>query len=60
MTFEDSHETFQFTGTHSQRSSPAFHPRVRKANDVTAGAVLLTAIATAVIGAIVFWPYLQK
>ena len=40
--------------THSQRSSPAFDPLVRKANDVAAGAVLLTAIATAVIGAIVF------
>jgi len=33
---------------------------VRKVNDVAAGAVLLTAIATAVIGAIVFWPHLQK
>ena len=41
-------------------ASPAFHPLVRDAKDVAAGAVLLTAIAAAVIGAIVFWPYLQK
>ncbi len=38
-------------------ASPEFHPLVRDAKDVAAGAVLLTAIAAAVIGAIVFWPY---
>ena len=41
-------------------ASPEFHPLVRDAKDVAAGAVLLTAGAAAVIGAIVFWPYLMK
>lgn len=41
-------------------ASPQFHPLVRDAKDVAAGAVLLTAIAAASIGAIVFWPYLFK
>ena len=34
--------------------------RHRDAKDVAAGAVLITAMAAAVIGAIVFWPYLRK
>ena len=37
-----------------------FHPLVRDAKDVAAGAVLLTAIAAAVIGVMIFWPYVQK
>ena len=41
-------------------ASPAFHPLIRDAKDVAAGAVLLTAAAAAVIGGIVFWPYLLK
>ena len=41
-------------------ASPAFHPLVRDAKDVAAGAVLLTVIAAVVIGAIVFCPYLFK
>jgi diacylglycerol kinase (ATP) len=41
-------------------ASPAFHPLIRDAKDVAAGAVLLTAVAAAVIGGIVFWPYLLK
>ena len=41
-------------------ASPEFHPLVRDAKDVAAGAVLLTAIAAATIGAIVFWPYAAK
>ena len=41
-------------------ASPEFHPLVRDAKDVAAGAVLLTAIAAAVIGIIIFWPYLLK
>jgi diacylglycerol kinase (ATP) len=40
--------------------SPEFHPLVRAAKDVAAGAVLIAAIAAAVIGAIIFWPYVQK
>jgi diacylglycerol kinase (ATP) len=41
-------------------ASPEFHPLVRDAKDVAAGAVLLTAIAAAVIGAIIFWPYFAR
>ena len=41
-------------------ASPEFHPLVRDAKDVAAGAVLVTAIAAAVIGAIVFWPHLAR
>ena len=41
-------------------ASPEFHPLVRDAKDVAAGAVLITAIAATVIGAIVFWPYFEK
>jgi diacylglycerol kinase len=41
-------------------ASPAFHPLIRDAKDVAAGAVLLTAVAAAAIGAIVFWPYVTK
>jgi diacylglycerol kinase (ATP) len=37
-------------------ASPNFHPLAEKAKDVAAGAVLLTAIGAAVIGALVFWP----
>ena len=41
-------------------ASPEFHPLVRDAKDVAAGAVLVTAVAAAVIGAIIFWPHLQR
>jgi diacylglycerol kinase (ATP) len=41
-------------------ASPAFHPLVRDAKDVAAGAVLITAVAAAIIGAIIFWPYLAR
>ena len=41
-------------------ASPEFHPLVRHAKDVAAGAVLITALAAVVIGAIVFWPYIEK
>lgn len=37
---------------------PEFHSLAGKAKDVAAAAVLLTAIAAAVIGAVVFTPYL--
>ena len=39
-------------------ASPSFHPVVRDAKDVAAGAVLLTAIAAIIIGVIIFWPHL--
>ena len=38
-------------------ASPNLHPVVKDAKDVAAGAVLITAIAAVVIGAIVFWPH---
>src|SRR5258707_8746617 len=41
-------------------ASPDFHPLVRDAKDVAAGAVLVTAIAAAVIGAVVFWPHVLR
>ena len=41
-------------------ASPNFHPLVRDAKDVAAGAVLITAIAGVVIGVIIFWPHVQK
>lgn len=36
---------------------PELHASVKAAKDVAAGAVLVTAIGAAVIGAMVFWPY---
>ena len=39
-------------------ASPEFHPRVEKAKDVAAGAVLLSAIGSVIIGLLVFMPYL--
>lgn len=41
-------------------ASPEFHPLVRDAKDVAAGAVLITAIASATIGLIVLLPYIEK
>ena len=38
-------------------ASPNFHPVVRDAKDVAAGAVLITAIAAGIIGGIAFWPH---
>jgi diacylglycerol kinase len=38
-------------------ASPNFHPIVKDAKDVAAGAVLVTAIAAVIIGGIVFWPH---
>lgn len=40
-------------------ASPEFHPLVKKSKDVAAGAVLLSATGAAVVGLIVFIPYLQ-
>ena len=41
-------------------ASPEFHPLIRDAKDVAAGAVLVTAIAAVVIGSIIFWPYMER
>jgi diacylglycerol kinase (ATP) len=38
-------------------ASPEFHPLAGKAKDVAAGAVLIAAIGSVVIGLIVFGPY---
>jgi diacylglycerol kinase len=40
-------------------ASPSFHPIVRDAKDVAAGAVLLTAIGAIIIGVLVFWPHVR-
>ncbi len=37
---------------------PEHHDAVAKAKDIAAGAVLLVALGAAIIGAIVFWPYI--
>jgi diacylglycerol kinase (ATP) len=41
-------------------ASPEFHPLVRDAKDVAAGAVLISAVAAAIIGVIIFRPYIAK
>jgi diacylglycerol kinase (ATP) len=38
---------------------PEFHASVKAAKDVAAGAVLVAAVAAAIIGVMVFWPYLR-
>jgi diacylglycerol kinase (ATP) len=39
-------------------TSPNFHPYARDTKDVAAGAVLISAIAAAIIGLMIFVPYL--
>ena len=39
-------------------ASPTFHPLVREAKDVAAGAVLITATGSAIIGITIFWPHI--
>jgi len=41
-------------------SNPNFHPLVGKAKDVAAAAVLISAMGAAVIGILVFGPYLAR
>src|SRR5438067_5624603 len=41
-------------------ASPDFHPLVRDAKDVAAGAVLITAVASVVIAVVIFWPHVIK
>jgi diacylglycerol kinase (ATP) len=40
--------------------SPEFHPIAGKIKDIAAGAVLISAIAAAVLGSIIFIPYLSE
>ena len=56
-TAENLNTAFEFL---ADAASPEFHPLVRDAKDVAAGAVLVTAIAAALIGAIIFWPHLAR
>ena len=39
-------------------TSPRYHPFARDSKDVAAGAVLITAVTAAIVGAFVFVPYL--
>lgn len=41
-------------------ASPTFHPVVRRAKDIAAGAVLVAAITSAVIGGVVLAPHLLR
>jgi diacylglycerol kinase len=36
------------------------HPLVGHAKDVAAGAVLVTAVGAAIVGIIIFWPYVER
>lgn len=40
-------------------AAPDFHPLVEKAKDVAAGAVLICAVGSVLLGVLVFWPYLR-
>ncbi|QHT60297.1 diacylglycerol kinase family protein [Paenibacillus lycopersici] len=40
-------------------ASPQPHPLAKAAKDTAAGAVLVTAIAAAIVGLIVFWPHVR-
>jgi len=41
-------------------ASPEFHPLIRDAKDVAAGAVLITAIAAASVGVMILLPYIER
>ena len=41
-------------------ASPEFHPLVKQAKDVAAGAVLITAIGAVAIGVLIFGPYVLE
>jgi diacylglycerol kinase (ATP) len=40
-------------------ASPQFHPMVKHAKDVAAGAVLISAIGAVAVGLLIFLPHLQ-
>lgn len=40
--------------------TPEEHPKAKLAKDFSAGSVVILIIAAAIIGSIVFWPYLSK
>lgn|SRR3989338_2566413 len=39
-------------------TNPEFHPAVKKAKDISAGAVLISALGAIIIGLIIFLPYI--
>lgn len=39
--------------------TPEQHPRAKYAKDIAAAAVLITALTAAVVGGIIFWPYIK-
>ncbi len=39
--------------------SPEFNTSVKRAKDVAAGAVLLSAVVAAILGVMIFWPYVM-
>lgn len=41
-------------------ASPEFHPLVKHSKDVAAGAVLISAIGSVIIGLLVFGPYIAR
>lgn len=41
-------------------ASPEFHPLVKQSKDVAAGAVLISAIGSVIIGVLVFGPHVMK
>ena len=41
-------------------ASPNFHPLAKKAKDVAAGAVLIAAIGSVLIGIVIFYPHLRE
>ena len=41
-------------------TSPTYHPYARDTKDIAAGAVLITTIAAAIIGIVIFAPYVVK
>lgn len=56
--------TVELTNTAIEATVDAFtdkeHPRAKYAKDISAGAVLITAITSAILGIIIFLPYINR
>lgn len=39
--------------------TPEQHPKAKYAKDIAASAVLITAVVAAIVGTLIFWPYLR-
>jgi diacylglycerol kinase (ATP) len=46
--------------THMNLTSPEEHPYARNTKDISAGAVLISAVTALIIGLLIFWPYFFK